>query len=222
VFNDAANVDYQRAIQAVASGITEEQQLEETENDLSGLDVPGAAAPYDIPTDQELTAEASTMILSSDAINDQLESETSFFDPNDVRLQDWSTSATKKKRKKGIVVFIVIVLLAAIIGGGAYVVTQGAGVPSQQTVIENLFADPTSEDLYSTELDATHRSRIADIVSVGSSATIAGQEIDLTTAKVYVEAITPEGGSVPYEISLVRDGLGWKISSAILYFTSQN
>lgn len=45
---------------------------------------------------------------------------------------------------------------------------------------------------------------IADCIEAGSSAQIVGEVNDLTTAKVYVDATTPEGGTVPYEISLVR------------------
>ena len=135
VFNDAANVDYQRAIQAVASGVTEEEHApEREEKDLSGLDVSGSAVPFDVADDREHLAEAGTMELSSHDINDQVDAygnpyDTNFFNENDVRLQDWARSATKKKRKKGIVVaVIVIIIVAALVGGAAYVVTQGFGL----------------------------------------------------------------------------------------------
>lgn len=229
VFNDAANVDYQRAIQAVASGIAEEEQRSETETDLSGLDVSGSAIPFEVQGgDREPLAEAGTMVLSSGDINEQLDAygnsvDTNFFNANDVRLQDWSTSATKKKRRKGITVAVVVILLIAIIAGGtAFVLTQGVGMPSKQDVIAELFTDPTNEEVFAPDLDDTRKSRIADTISAGSSVTVLAENNDLTTAKVYVDATTPEGGTVPYEISLVRDGLGWKITGATLYFTSQH
>ena len=229
VFNDAANVDYQRAIQAVASGVTEEEHApEREEKDLSGLDVSGSAVPFDVADDREHLAEAGTMVLSSHDINDQVDAygnpyDTNFFNENDVRLQDWARSATKKKRKKGIVVaVIVIIIVAALVGGAAYVVTQGFGIPTKQDVITELFADPTNGDVLSGDLDDTKRARIADCIEAGSSVAVVGEVNDLTTAKVYVDATTPEGGTVPYEISLVRNGVGWKITGATLYFTSQH
>ena len=228
VFNDAANVDYQRAIQAVASGIAEEEQKSETETDLSGLDVSGSAIPFEVQGDREPLAEAGTMVLSSADINEQMDAygnpvDTNFFNANDVRLQDWSTSATKKKRRKGITLAVVIVLVIALIAGGTvYVLTQGVGMPSKQEVITELFTDPTNEEVYASDLDDTRKSRIADAISAGSSVAVLGESNDLTTAKVYVDATTPQGGTVPYEISLVRDGLGWKITGATLYFTSQH
>lgn len=229
VFNDAANVDYQRAIQAVASGVTEEEQKPEPEEkDLSGLDVSGSAIPFDVQDNRENIAEAGTMVLSTTDVNEQLDAygnpvDTNFFNANDVRLQDWSKSATKKKRRKGVtVVVIVVIVVALLVGGAAYVVTQGFGVPSKQDVISQLFSDPSNNDVYAGELDDTRRSRIVDAIAPGSTVSVLGETNDLTTAKVYVDATTPEGGTVPYEISLVRDGIGWKITGATLYFTSQH
>jgi Tfp pilus assembly protein PilF len=229
VFNDAANVDYQRAIQAVASGNAEEEQKPEPEtNDLSGLDVSGSAIPFDVQEDREPVAEAGTMVLSSNDINEQVDAygnpvDTNFFNANDVRLQDWSKSATKKKRRKGVTFAVIIILIIVLLGAGAaFVLTQGVGVPSKQDVIVELFDDPTNEEVYSSDVDDTRRSRIIDMITPGSSVTVLGENNDFTTAKVYVDVTTPEGGVVPYEISMVRDGLGWKITSATLYFTSQH
>ena len=115
-----------------------------------------------------------------------------------------------------------IIIVAALVGGAAYVVTQGFGIPTKQDVITELFADPTNGDVLSGDLDDTKRARIADCIEAGSSVAVMGEVNDLTTAKVYVDATTPEGGTVPYEISLVRDGVGWKITGATLYFTSQH
>lgn len=228
VFNDAANVDYQRAIQAVASGVTEEEQPKEPETDLSGLDVSGSGIPFDVQETSEPVAEAGTMILSTAEINEQTDAygnpiDTNFFDANEVLLQDWSTAATRKKRRKGVTIaVIIIVLVLALVGGAAYVVLQGVGVPSKQDVVAELFADPTNEEVYSSEVDEARQARIADTISAGSTVAVVGESNDFTTAKVYVDATTPEGGEVPYEVTLVRDGMGWKVTSATLYFTSQH
>ncbi|WP_251198130.1 tetratricopeptide repeat protein [Anaerotardibacter muris] len=227
VFNDAANVDYQRAIQAVASGVTEEDQKNETETDLSGLDVSSTGISFE-EEDAESVAEAGTMILSSADISEQMDAygnpvQTDFFETNDVLLQDWSKSASRKKRRKGLTIAIVIIVIVlAIVGGAVAVVTQGIGLPSKQDVVAELFTDPESADLYAGDVDEAKQMRIADLIATGSSVEVVGESNDFTTAKVYVNATTPEGGTVPYEISMVRDGMGWKVTSATLYFTSQH
>lgn len=226
VFNDAANVDYQRAIQAVASGVSEEEQPKEPETDLSGLDVSSTGISFE--EESESVSEAGTMVLSSADISEQMDAygnpvQTDFFEANDVLLQDWSTTALKKKRRKGLTaVIVILVILVVLLGGAAAVVTTGFGMPSKQDVVADLFVSPTNEDLYAGDIDEAKIARIADTVATGSSIEVVGESNDFTTAKVYVSATTPEGGTVPYEISLVRDGTGWKVTGATLYFTSQH
>lgn len=231
VFNDAANVDYQRAIQAVASGITdteEAQKPEPEEKDLSGLDVSGSAVPIDVTSEHEPIAEAGTMIISAEDVNEQVDAygnpiDTNFFEANEMLLEDWNKNATKRKHRKGALVAIIVILIVAIVGGGAvFVLTQGVGVPSKQEVAAQLFEDPEDQDVYAADVDDTRRSRIADTILPGSMITVVGEVNDVSAAKLYVDAKTPEGGEVPYEISLVRDGLSWKVTGCTLYFTSQH
>ena len=44
----------------------------------------------------------------------------------------------------------------------------------------------------------------------------------MSDSTVYVTAKTEQGGDVQYKVSLVRDMIGWKVSSVELYFPSQN
>ena len=67
----------------------------------------------------------------------------------------------------------------------------------------------------------TKKARIADMLVADSSVEVKGETNDLTTAHMYVTATAEGGGEVPYDITLVRDGIGWKISGVSLYFTSQ-
>ena len=44
----------------------------------------------------------------------------------------------------------------------------------------------------------------------------------MTDSVVYATATTPEGGFLTYRINMVRDLIGWKVSSIELYFPSMS
>lgn len=232
VFNDAANVDYQRAVAAVASGVTGEnepvsatapqQQQQQQQNDLSGLDVSGDGVPYDA---QVSPAEMGTIQMSETSIMNQVaaaeeQAQSAFFDNDGTQFQEWS----KPKRHRGLKIFIVIllILILAVAGVGTFAYTQGYGYPSYETQVTSLFQDPTNSDLYASSVDSDSQALIADTVAAGASVQIQGTTTTLSSAVVYVTATTSQGGSIPYQITLVRDGIGWKVSNASLYFTSQS
>lgn len=230
VFNDAASVDYQRAVAAMASGATGEgeavqaspQPQPQRENDLSGLDVPGDGVPIEAqalsPSEMATTQLSSTTIMT--AASEQAQSD--FFAANEMDFQDWGKTA-KKKRHRGLKVFFVILVLIIIVaGGGAFAYTQGIGMPSQQDQVTALFSDPENSDVFASSVDDDKKSRVADMIPAGATVQIDGQTNSLTSAEVYVTATTAEGGEIPYQISLVRDGIGWKVSNVSLAFASQS
>lgn len=230
VFNDAANVDYQRAVAAVASGATDESEVVSPassgvtqQNDLSGLDVPGDGVPYG--SQAIAPSEMGTMQMSETSIMNQVAaqqdpSQSAFFDNDGSQFQEWTKP---KKKRRGLRVFIVILILLilAAAGAGVFAYTQGYGYPSQETQVTALFADPTNADVYASSVDESSRALLADTVAAGATIEILGQTNSLNSAVVYVQATTTEGGTIPYQITLVRDGIGWKVSNAALYFTSQ-
>ena len=119
-------------------------------------------------------------------------------------------------------IFLVILILLCLIGGGGtFAYTQGVGFPSQQDQISALFSDPSNGEVYASALDDTTKSRISDMIMPGSTISVDGTVNNLSTADVYVTATTPEGGEVPYQVSLSRDGLGWKVVNVSLAFASQ-
>ena len=131
-------------------------------------------------------------------------------------------SARKKHRHRGLKIFLVILILLALVGGaGTYAYVQGIGFPSQQDQITALFNDPSNSEVYASDLDDNAKSRIADMVATSSTITVNGTTNSFSTADAYVTATTQQGGEIPYQISLVRDGLGWKISNVSLSFASQ-
>lgn len=48
-----------------------------------------------------------------------------------------------------------------------------------------------------------------------------GIEKSMSHSTVYVTANTPEGADVNYKVEMVRDLLGWKVSSVEMVFPSQ-
>lgn len=217
VFNDAANVDYQRAVAAVAAGVSEVVEPE-PENDLSGLDVPADGVPLQ---DVDASSQATTIMQAV-----QAPSESGFFDPvtsNNGDFEDWGQVATKKKRRGGCLKFVVVllVLVVVLIGGTAVVITQGLGFPSKEEVVTDLMANPQSEDVYASSLDDSARKQIADTLVSDTTASIEGSSVTMTTAKVYVQATAEGGSKVNYEIDLVREGASWKVNGASFNFASQ-
>ena len=233
VFNDAANVDYQRAVAAVAAGNTgeveavtpEEVSSGSTHNDLSGLDVQGDGVP--IESSRLDPSEMGTMQLSETSIMREIaaaeQAGSQYFQEAEQDFQDWGQPLKKKRRHRGLKAFLIILILIIIVaGGGAFAYTQGYGMPSQQDQVNALFADPQNADVYAASVDESKKARIADTVTQGGQVTINGTTNNLGTAEVYATATTSQGGEVPYQISLVRDGLGWKVSGVSLSFTSQS
>lgn len=226
VFNDAANVDYQRAVAAVAAGVSDEIESEPPLNDLSGLDVPGDGVPYEPVSDPaQALAEQGTMQLSTTGINELANGDgrNDFFSANENDFQNWGKTATKRKRRnRGLKIAIfIILLLLIIVGGGLFAYTQGYGYPSKEEVVTELFSDPANADVFSSDVDDNKKNRLVDMVVSDSTPDIKGKINDLNTAKVYVNANASSGGEVPYEVTLVRSGIGWKVANVSLYFTSQ-
>lgn len=226
VFNDAAAVDYQRAVAAVAAGATDEpdeQPVEHVENDLSGLDVSGDGVPvYDQNVDP---SDMSTQMLSQTSVMREVSAQgdqSAFFDNNQVDFESWNAEAKKKHRHRGVKIFFaILILLVIIVAGGLVAYTQGLGYPTQDSQVTALFTNPTDSEVYASSVDDAKKAVIADTVVADSNVTINGKTSELTTSTVYVTAHTDEGGEVPYKVTLARDGIGWKVTGVSLYFTSQ-
>ncbi len=132
--------------------------------------------------------------------------------------------AGARKRKnfglKILVFFVVLVVLA--FAGAVFAYTQGYGYPTQEDVAKQLFADPSGADALVAEgVSAEGKASMLDIVVEDSDVQVDGVNRSMSDSTVYVTANTAEGGDVTYQISMVRDMLGWKVSDVELYFPSQ-
>lgn len=233
--SDSASVDYQRAIAAVAQGTSEITQVMQpvpaaAAADMSGLDV--AADGTAVYVDQDPYAGGQDPYYYADPYAQPgpygvSESEDRFFNASDEELEQWSRGLAKQDRKRrnvGLkIVVVIIVLLLLAFGAAVFLYTQGWGYPSQEAVVEELFADPgAASAVFSAEVPADQVESMTALVSKDPDVAIDGMNRSMSASTVYATAATPEGGEVQYEVSLVRDFVGWKVSSVELYFPSQN
>ncbi|MDO4442609.1 MAG: tetratricopeptide repeat protein [Slackia sp.] len=237
--SDSASVDYGRAAQAVATGTAAMKPIvvDEPENDMSGLDVAADGAPlaqeasaYDQPT-QAFDVYSDPQYYPVEAYgynvpDDYASGDERFFNATDEELVRYSKGIAKQDRKrrnvglKILVVFFTLLLIAA--AGCVFLYTQGYGYPSQETVAKGLFSDTANASQYFVEsmgednIEAAMRGVVQD-----ANITIDGVDKSMSASTVHVSAKTAEGGDVDYEVQMVRDLLGWKVSGIEMSFPSQ-
>ena len=265
--SDSASVDYQRAVGAVAQGVTTVGQglapaapaLAASPSDTSALT---QVLPVADMSGLDVAADGTSMAAYEDdgyyddgygyddfetqdafyydegaSYDDEAypgyvgvyeQGEDHFFNASDEELEQWSKGLAKQDRKrrnvglKILVALIIVILLAC--AGGVVAYTQGFGFPSQETVVRELFADPSAakSEVFSKATSESSIDTMIEPVQQDANPTIDGMNKSMSDSTVYVTAHTPEGGAVQYRISMVRDLIGWKVSNIELYFPSQN
>lgn len=231
--SDSANVDYQRAVGSVASGTSEMTAIMSPIGaDMSGLDVPADGTPAYPADDPYAYGSAQDAYYYNEPYGAETmpgyAPDDRFFNASDEELEQWSKGLAKQDRKrrnvglKILVVFIALILIA--LAAGVFLFTQGYGYPSQETVVAELFADPetASSSVFSKDVSDDKVQSMLAQVTADPSATIDGMNKSMSESTAYVTAKTADGGEVQYQVSLVRDVIGWKISNVELYFASQN
>ena len=243
--SDSASVDYQRAVGAVAQGTSEITQVMSpvatgaaagsaagaAGADLSGIDVSADGMMYaeqDPYANQQADPFYYADPYSGEGANYGVaDGDDRFFSASDEELEQWSRGVARQERKrrnvglKVVVLLIVLVLLA--LGAGVFLYSQGWGVPTQDTVVQELFSNPSNASaLYSSEVSDSTATSMTNSLVQDSSATINQIDKSMSSSTAYVTAKSSEGGEVNYKVSLARDGIGWKVSNVELYFASQN
>ena len=89
-------------------------------------------------------------------------------------------------------------------------------------MVEQLFKDPSSADVYIEGLGEKDIQDASSLIEPGSTIVVDGVSRGTTASTAYVTATTPEGGKITYEVDLVRNLIGWKVSDVDLYFASQH
>lgn len=147
--------------------------------------------------------------------------DTGFFSVSEEDLVEQDKKERKIRRKhnhRGLKVFLaILIVLVAALGAAGYAYYRGYGWPMQETVVEQLFDAKTSgADLGSflaASVPASEAEAIAAAVPTGAS--IKSSEVDRSMAEstVTVKAALPTGDAQTYTISLVRDGISWKVTN---------
>ena len=232
--SDSASVDYQRAVAAVAQGTSEVTQAIAPVADTSGLDVTAdGSALY--PEEMEGAydaADASDPYYYADAYDAQAypggaADDDRFFTASDEELEQWSRGLAKQDRKRrgvGLKIFIaIIIVLLLAVGACVVLYTQGFGFPTQESVVTQLFSDPSgAQSVMAEGVSDEDAQAMADLLVQDSAPTIDGMDKSMSASVAYVTAATPEGGQASYQVTLSRDLIGWKVSDVELYFSSQN
>ena len=223
--SDSANVDYQRAVGVMAQAASEAEAA-----DTSGVDVSSEMVLYDRGSteaqdpffyDEGPATDAPRFADMYDGDDDR------FFSASEEEIEQWSKGFAKQDRKRrnvglkvlvGVVVVVVLAFAAAVFG-----YTQGYGIPTQEMVTQSLFSDPQgAQGVFAQSVSESSAASLRDSVVQDGSVQVNGVDRSLGESTVYATAKTPQGGSIMYRITMVRDMLGWKISNVELYFPSQN
>lgn len=229
--SDSASVDYQRAVGAVAQGQSGAELTQALPvADMSGFDMAADGAyveGYD-PNDPFYYDEQYDENAYPGYYGAEEAGEEHFFNSSDEELEQWSKDLAKQDRKRrnvGLKVLIgVIIVILLAFGAAVFAYTQGYGYPTQETVVQELFADPEAAKttVFSAGLEADDIDTMLDPVVKDANATIDGVNRSMSESTVYVSATTEQGGDIDYKVSLVRDMIGWKILNVELFFVSQN
>ncbi len=226
LLSDSASVDYQRALGAVAH-----MAPRSGDADMSGFDVAVEGDYYgegDDPFFYDEGYEEQDPSEYPGFVGAYSGNDDRFFETSDEELEALSKNLARKDRKRrniGLKILVVIVVLIVLaLGAAIFGYTQGYGWPTQEAVAKELFADPEAASgnvFIETLSEESIKSMIAPVVN-DANVTIDGINKSMTDSVVYATAKTPEGGDVMYRINMVRDVIGWKISSVELYFPSQS
>ena len=150
--------------------------------------------------------------------------ESGFFDITDEDIEAASKAhkAAQKGQKRGsrhlglkIGIAVLAVVLAAVVAC-IVLYLQGFGIPSQQVAIDGVFdAASKSQDAgeyWASGVPADSQHQAVAGVPQGSSHEIAGMDVSASRATALVSVRLSAGGEQTYSVSLIREGIGWKVS----------
>ena len=235
--SDSAAVDFSRAVSAVSQGTNQFTPVKvdlaaqaEGRADMSGLDTlaeEGTAMLDPVVYDQAAEGDYMQPYAGDYApMAPQQPANDAFFEQGNQTV-DWSQDFQKTKKKRGsagmkVFIFLLIVIIAAF-GAGAYAYTQGYGFPTQDSVVTQLFSDPegNADAVFAKDLTDDKVKTLASSIVKSDNVTIDGVNRSMNESTVFATVGLEEGGSVQYQVTMVRDMIGWKVANVELYHASQ-
>lgn len=209
VLSPEARASYEAAKNAVAAR-SGERRVSDTDDFL-------AAAGYgSYPVDPlDPTGETSGNLMPSPE-------DTGFFSVTEEEIMDDDRRRRRGRGGKILAVLLVIIVLLGAAGGFAYY--NGFGWPMQENVVRDLFDARTSgqnvDQYLSGSLSDDERNRIEALVPKGATISKIDVKRSMSDSEVNAVVTLAEGGERSYAISMVRDGIGWKVSKLEPAFVS--
>lgn len=135
-------------------------------------------------------------------------------------------NARRKHSHRGLKVFLTILVVLVILGcAGGFAFYKGYGWPTQEAVASDFFSAAAAGNDISPYLadsvSSDAKSEISSIMPAGATSSVSGVDRSMASSTVLVTSSLASGGSQSYELTMVRSGLGWKVSDVKLSFSSQ-
>lgn len=153
--------------------------------------------------------------------------DTGFFDISEQEMEQLDVSNKKLKRKhrhSGLRAFLILLLIALLLcGAAAAAYYNGYGWPLQESVVEDLFTSNAQGDdisgLLSSTIDDETRLDIEAVLPDGATGvSIQGVDRSMNDSSVLVTATLSAGGEQSYLVTLVREGIGWKVDGVTVEY----
>ena len=154
--------------------------------------------------------------------------DTGFFDISEQEMAqiDMDNRSIKRKHKggHGLRNFLIFLLFVLLIGGAAaFGYYSGYGWPLQESVVEDLFTTNASGgDISKLLADTLTEEEVLDIQAVlpdgATGVTVSGVDRAMSESSAMATATLSAGGEQSYLVTLVRDGLGWKVDGVTVEY----
>jgi Flp pilus assembly protein TadD len=148
--------------------------------------------------------------------------DTGFFDLSEQEMVQLDASSRKVKRKhrhsglRSFLLFLLFVMLLA--GAAAAAYYNGYGWPLQENVVEDLFTTNAEggdiSGLLSSSISQEAAQAIDAVLPDGATGvTVEGVDRSMNESSALVTATLSAGGEQSYRVTMVREGIGWKVDS---------
>ena len=153
--------------------------------------------------------------------------DTGFFDISEqemAQIEIDNRSVRRKHKNSGCRRFLIFLLVLLIIGGGlAYGYYSGYGWPLQEKVAEEIFrVNADGGDISKFLAEGVSSEKAIDIEAVlpegATDVRVEGVDRSMKESSALVTVTLSAGGEQSYRVSLVRDGIGWKVTDVTVEY----